>query len=274
LSGNLYSVKEIVFHKFHGSGNDFIMIDDRNRSFPADSETIRQMCDRHFGIGADGLILLRLREGVDFDMIYFNSDGEESTMCGNGGRCIAAFADFLSLAGREMRFQAADGIHVAEITGAQGNQWNVRLRMSDVNSLTATSTEYRLDTGSPHLVLFRKDVASLHVREEGHLIRYSDRFKSEGININFVQSTDNELFVRTYERGVESETLSCGTGVTASALAWAHKSGHPGGTLNVRTSGGNLKVSFQPSGQGFEHIWLEGPAMHVFEGKYFTAHSI
>ena len=184
---------------------------------------------------------------------------------------MAAFADFLSLTGPKLHFQAVDGIHYAEVTGNEGNQWQVRLSMSDVENLNVASGEYQIDTGSPHLVKFHNDINSLNVLEEGRRIRYSDRFKDEGINVNFVQSIDNEIFVRTYERGVESETLSCGTGVTAAALAWAHKSNLSGGSVTVRTRGGNLKISFQPSNGRFTNIWLEGPVKYVFKGQYFIA---
>jgi diaminopimelate epimerase len=267
-------VKEIVFHKFHGTGNDFVIIDDRNRSFPVDSTLIRQMCNRHFGVGADGLIIFREKEGVDFEMIYYNSDGNESTMCGNGGRCAVAFADFLSLPGLKKRFSAIDGIHLAEIKKRQARQWQVKLKMSDVHDIKLAQEGYLLDTGSPHLAIFTSDIKLLDVNEKGRRIRYSGRFKKEGINVNFVERLNDELFVRTYERGVESETLSCGTGVTASALAWARKQKLPEGTITVRTRGGCLKVSFFSSETGYEDVWLEGPAAHVFEGILITQYPL
>ncbi len=258
----------ISFYKFHGTGNDFILIDDRDRSFPTNNNLIREMCDRHFGIGADGLILLQQSKNRDFGMTYFNSDGNESTMCGNGGRCIIALADFLSLCGSRVMFTAADGEHEGVITARSGNTWQVRLKMKDVSGYTRDGQDVLIDTGSPHLVHFSEEVESLHVVEKGRTIRYSDRFSRQGINVDFVKIKQDGLFVRTYERGVEDETLSCGTGATASCLAHALTSGLPSGSIDVHMPGGHLSVRFRKEGDTFKDIWLEGPAQMVFNGTY------
>jgi diaminopimelate epimerase len=262
-------MERIAFQKYHGTGNDFILIDDRENSFPESYELIMNMCDRHFGIGADGLILLRKKAGYDFEMKYFNSDGNESTMCGNGGRCITAFADYLSLVGQKVSFYAVDGEHRAEIISRSGQEWHVRLKMSDVDNIDDSGEKYQLDTGSPHLVLFKDEVDTLEVYEEGRRIRYSKPYEVTGINVDFVCRKDEGLFVRTYERGVEQETLSCGTGVTASALAWAKKEHLSEGKIKIETPGGRLLVTFNSGMKGFEDIWLEGPAKLVFEGTYY-----
>jgi diaminopimelate epimerase len=257
---------EIAFYKFHGTGNDFILIDDRNRSFSVSDSLIEQMCDRHFGIGADGLILLREKEGYDFEMIYFNADGKEGTMCGNGGRCIVAFSDFLSLIGQKAKFLAVDGEHHGIILDRSNQEWMVRLKMSDVLGLENENDGYLVDTGSPHLVCFAGNIHELDVYHEGRKIRYSDRFIKKGVNVDFAQMEEKEIYLRTYERGVEKETLSCGTGATATALAYAYMHSLPSGPVSIRTKGGTLTISFKRVGQKFHDIWLEGPAKKVFQG--------
>jgi diaminopimelate epimerase len=257
---------QIAFYKFHGTGNDFILVDDRKLQFPVNKVIIHRLCDRHFGIGADGLILLRNKQGYDFEMIYFNSDGNESTMCGNGGRCIIAFADFLSLIGSHARFLAVDGTHEGDIKEKKGNTWQVGLKMSDVLNYERIGEDFRMDTGSPHLVCFSQGIDQTDIAEAGRAIRYSEKFREEGINVDFVEAFQDELYVRTYERGVEDETLSCGTGVTASALAYALKSGKCSGSATIRTKGGQLEVSFSREGDVFSNIWLSGPAKLVYNG--------
>ncbi|MGZ3885535.1 MAG: diaminopimelate epimerase [Bacteroidia bacterium] len=255
---------EISFHKYQGTGNDFILIDNRSKEVQLSTDQIRWLCNRHFGIGADGLMLLELEPGVDFKMVYFNSDGNESSMCGNGGRCICAFAHKLGLIENKAKFIAIDGIHEALITDE-----GVSLKMSDVKSIDKGENHFFLNTGSPHYVKFVYDVKNFNVYEEGKKVRNSDAFVAEGTNVNFIEKIDDALFVRTYERGVEDETLSCGTGVTASALV-AAVSGVASGKNNCRvlTLGGSLNVKFdRVLESNFYNIWLEGPAEQVFEGK-------
>lgn len=254
---------KIHFFKYHGTGNDFILLDNRQGLYSQlTTAQIYFLCDRHFGIGADGLMLLSTQEGFDFRMTYFNSDGSESTMCGNGGRCITAFAASLGLVNEAAKFVAIDGPHEAKLLGGQ-----IELHMKNVHGIQVNETYSFLDTGSPHYVHEIEDVRDVDVRKEGALIRYSPRFKEEGVNVNFVETLKpNELFVRTYERGVEDETLSCGTGVTACAL---HHIRERFGTqqVQVKTLGGDLLVRCEnEDGQHFEEIWLCGPATLVFEG--------
>ena len=252
----------IVFNKYQGAGNDFIIIDNRNGTFnPDNSNLIKKLCDRRFGIGADGLILLSKSSKYNFEMKYFNSDGFEGSMCGNGGRCSADFAIRTGLAEKKLEFVAADGVHMAI---SEGNI--IRLRMNDVNDYKLINGNYFLNTGSPHYVIFMKDIEEVDVNAKGREIRWSSEFAPGGTNVNFVEPEDGGIFVRTYERGIEEETLSCGTGVTASAIA-AVLSGHfDTNTVRVKTRGGDLSVSFSISGKSISDIWLSGPATFVFEG--------
>ncbi|PIE50683.1 MAG: diaminopimelate epimerase [Flavobacteriales bacterium] len=254
---------KIQFYKYHGTGNDFIMIDNRDFIFPKnDVKLIEHLCHRRFGIGADGLILLENDPDLDFKMTYFNSDGNESTMCGNGGRCLVAFAHFLGIFKDKCAFNAIDGIHEAEFKNGI-----VKLKMIPVEEITQNGKDFVLDTGSPHFVRFVDEVENFEVYLNGKAIRYSDAFKKEGINVNFVERiSENQIFVRTYERGVEDETYSCGTGVTASCLSVM--SMEDISALEVKTLGGNLKVYADKVKNGFENIWLEGPAIQSFEGSF------
>jgi diaminopimelate epimerase len=258
----------IPFHKYHGTGNDFILLDGRQDLPHFTAPVIERLCDRHFGIGADGLIILGEAEGYDFRMVYYNSDGKESTMCGNGGRCITAFADFLSLAGNEVSFIAADGPHIARILSRSNrDSCLVSLRMSDVNEIRDWMDCQYIDTGSPHLVRFTDDLSFEDIRPLAKPMRYHPDFAPGGTNVNFVKETANGIHVRSYERGVEDETLSCGTGVTAAALAFARKKGMKTGEIPVTAAGGELLVKFTSGLDGiFRDIWLEGPAVKVFEG--------
>lgn len=256
----------IPFFKYQGTGNDFVMIDQRATQYltRADVTVIERLCNRRFGIGADGLILLQNREGYDFEMIYFNSDGRESSMCGNGGRCIVAFAKQLGVIENKAHFLAIDGEHDAIV---RPDGW-VELKMTDVKNIEIGTDFYYLNTGSPHYVTFVNDIEQVNVFEQGRAIRYNDRFNAEGTNVNFVETNENGITVATYERGVEDETLSCGTGVTAAAIAHYLKAGKNINTnIPIQVKGGNLEVRFEPENGGFMNIWLCGPAELVFEGN-------
>jgi diaminopimelate epimerase len=255
----------ITFYKYHGTGNDFVIIDNRDNRY--DSLTPKQvkfLCDRRFGIGADGLMLLKHRDGYDFEMIYFNADGNPSSMCGNGGRCLVKFANQVGIHKYTYKFLAIDGDHEAEID----NNNIIRLKMKDVDAVDEHSTFTVLNTGSPHYIKFMNDVEQADVVHDGRTIRNSSAFAAEGINVNFVESTGQDsIFVRTYERGVEDETMSCGTGVTAAALMSAHND-RGFNRVEVRTPGGHLSVEFNKIGEKeFKDIWLCGPATFVFKGE-------
>lgn len=258
----------LSFHKYQGTGNDFVMVDDRAQRFDASNyQLVRHLCDRRRGIGADGLILLRNHPEYDFEMVYFNADGHLGSMCGNGGRCTVAFARQLSVIQESTRFLAADGPHEAHIA-ADGT---VQLRMQDVASQQNVEGHgVFLNTGSPHVVQFMpaSTLAELDVLAEGRAVRYGELFREKGTNVNFVETpvaSGQPWQVRTYERGVEDETLSCGTGVTAVALAASrHGASSP---VYLRTPGGDLRVTFDPQPDGsFRNVYLIGPATHVFEG--------
>ena len=251
----------IEFYKYQGTGNDFVMIDNRDLTFPKDTETIKNLCDRRFGIGGDGLILLEDGKNVDFTMVYYNSDGNESTMCGNGGRCLVAFAHFLDVFEEKCTFNAIDGLHEAEIKNGI-----VKLKMIDVDRILQDGENSVLNTGSPHFVQFVKDLNQYKVYQHGNEIRNSATYQKEGINVNFVeQISDDEIFVRTYERGVEDETFSCGTGATAAALVFLQDKSQK--AVQVKVLGGKLKVYADKQGNSYHNIWLEGPAKQVFKGK-------
>lgn len=252
----------IVFNKYQGAGNDFIIIDNRNNIFSQEnSELIEKLCNRRFGIGADGLILICSSSQYDFEMKYFNSDGKESTMCGNGGRCSADFSIRAGIAGKNHTFKAIDGVHMAISEGGI-----IKLQMNDVKGSKLIDGNFFINTGSPHYVLFKEDIDNIEVNSEGKRIRWSDSFKPGGTNVNFVEIEENGIYVRTFERGVEEETLSCGTGVTASAIASVLSGQIDTKTVSVRTKGGYLSVSFNISGETVTDVWLSGPATFVFEG--------
>ncbi|GAB3234228.1 diaminopimelate epimerase [Hymenobacter seoulensis] len=259
----------LSFFKYQGTGNDFVMVDDRAMQFDENNhQLVRFLCDRRRGIGADGLILLRPHGQYDFEMVYFNADGYLGSMCGNGGRCTVAFAKQLGVIEDTTHFLAADGPHEGRVD-ADGT---VHLRMQDVIGQQEVD-EYGifLDTGSPHLVRFQppSTLAELNVFTEGRSIRYNERFREKGTNINFVEAPavpGQPWQVRTYERGVEDETLSCGTGVTAVALAASRR----GATspVHLRTPGGDLHVAFDAKPDGsFTNVFLSGPATRVFQGS-------
>lgn len=253
----------IPFYKYQGTGNDFVIIDNRTLFFPKDdTKFVSKVCDRKFGVGADGLILLENHPELDFKMVYYNADGNQSSMCGNGGRCIVAFAKALKIIESSTAFEAIDGLHEATIEDGV-----VHLKMQDVATIKSTEAYSFLDTGSPHHIQFAEDLQTLDVKKEGASIRYSDLYGSDGSNINFVAQTGSDVFaVRTYERGVEDETLSCGTGVTAVALAMHNQGKTISNRVQLTVEGGTLEVSFEKQTEGYENIFLIGAATYVFEG--------
>jgi diaminopimelate epimerase len=260
----------LPFRKYQGAGNDFVLIDQRRVAYVEATDTARiaQICDRRFGVGADGLILLEPPTAADHDftMTYFNADGRPSSMCGNGGRCIVAFANSIGAAAADCRFRAVDGLHEARLTAPN---W-VELKMIDVKNVEQGNDYWLLDTGSPHFVVFVEDIDDIDVYENGREIRFSERFRAAGVNVNFVEILPSgELFVATYERGVEAETLACGTGVTAAALAYFLKTGSSQ-NVGIKTKGGNLGVRFRHQADGFSDVWLSGGATEVFEGKLYN----
>lgn len=254
----------ITFYKYQGTGNDFILIDDREGVFSAlTPPQIAQLCSRRFGIGADGLILLQLQNGYDFKMKYFNADGNESSMCGNGGRCIVRFAFDLKIIDNSTLFIAIDGPHDAQVTNDI-----VKLKMKDVADVRQIDDYFILNTGSPHYVILVDDADTVNVFFEGKKVRNSPPFKAEGINVNFVEQKEEGIKVRTYERGVENETFSCGTGVVASAIVNSlNKSLEGNHLILVTTLGGNLSVALNKQENKFSDVWLNGPATFVFKGE-------
>ena len=256
---------KIHFQKYHGTGNDFIMIDNRAGVLDGSNQVlIAQLCDRHFGIGADGLILLENSEQHDFAMRYFNADGWEGSMCGNGGRCTVHFAQSLGLIQNRTTFEAVDGLHYAEIENGI-----VSLQMGDVNQVEVYDSHCFLNTGSPHHVELVTDLLHYPVFEKGKQKRYGAPYFEKGSNINFVEPIDEKSFkVRTYERGVENETLSCGTGVTATAIALFETGKTKFNQVQLEVLGGTLEVSFEKIGNTYQKVFLKGPATFVFEGVW------
>jgi diaminopimelate epimerase len=254
---------KIHFYKYQGTGNDFILVDNRDERLQLSQEQIAFMCNRRFGIGADGLMELKTAPGYDFRMLYYNADGKEGSMCGNGGRCLVKFAHYVGIHKSEFKFIAIDGDHYASI---ETNGW-VRLKMQDVSTIEHNAGYELLNTGSPHFVKTVPELKEFPVLNEGRSIRYSDKFRKDGVNVNFVESiNESSLFVRTYERGVEDETLSCGTGVTAAALVNAHND-RGFNHVDIKTLGGKLYVEFnRVEDDVFQDIWLAGPATKVFDG--------
>lgn len=253
------------FYKYQGTGNDFIIADNRKNEYASLKEDqIRRLCDRRFGIGADGLMLMNEKPGYDFEMKYYNADGKGGSMCGNGGRCMIKFAYHLGIHLELYKFFAADGVHEAEID----TDGIVSLKMKDVKTVKKFHSDFILDTGSPHYIKMVADVLNFDVYKKGHEIRHSKEFEEEGINVNFVEQTEevDKIIVRTYERGVEDETHSCGTGVTAAALVCYHND-NGFNEVEVKTLGGSLVVEYDRTGDDrYENIWLCGPAEKIFEG--------
>ncbi len=257
---------EVNFFKYHGAGNDFILIDNRekiiNHQNPA---LIARICNRRFGIGGDGIMFLQNQPGYDFEMVYYNADGLPSSMCGNGGRCIVAFAKNLNIIKNETTFLAVDGPHYAKISEDDSL---ISLKMNDVDTISLDGDASVLNTGSPHYVIAQQNLNDFNVFSAGRNIRNKPRYKDEGINVNFVEPFENGYFVRTYERGVEDETYACGTGVTAVALAMAAKNHLKGNiTTPIKVLGGHLEITFNYDGKTFTNIFLTGPAKMVFKGQ-------
>ena len=257
---------KIDFYKYQGTGNDFVMIDNRTNDFPKENiSLINQLCDRRFGIGADGLILLENSDTTDFKMVYFNADGNESSMCGNGGRCLVAFANKLGVIDESTTFDAIDGLHHATV-----NNEIVSLQMIDVEKVNNFESHVFLDTGSPHHIEFVEDVAAIDVQTKGRSIRNGAPYFAEGTNVNFAEVIDSStLKVRTYERGVEDETLSCGTGVTAAAIAANFEGIIDVSSINIKVLGGDLNISFENNDNyQYSNVILTGPANFVFKGVF------
>ncbi|MFI0431346.1 diaminopimelate epimerase [Mariniflexile sp. HMF6888] len=252
-----------TFYKYQGTGNDFVMIDNRQLTFnKKDTKHIAFLCDRRFGVGADGLILLENHPTLDFKMVYYNADGNESTMCGNGGRCLVAFANQLGVIKDKAVFEAIDGLHHATI-----NDGIVKLQMLDVDVVEKHENHVFLNTGSPHHVQFEEQIENFDIKTKGAAIRYGAPYNEVGSNVNFVKKISDQIFaVRTYERGVEDETLSCGTGVTAVALAMHALKQTNENLITLKVQGGELQVSFDLENGIYKNVWLIGPASFVFSG--------
>lgn len=255
---------QLEFYKYQGTGNDFVMIDNRSNTFPKEnSELVAHLCNRRFGIGADGLILLETDTETDFRMVYYNSDGNLSSMCGNGGRCLVAFAKKLNLIQKETTFVATDGLHYATVA----DDGIVSLQMIDVAAIKNTSEYSYLNTGSPHHVQLVDNLEQYNVKENGAAIRYGNLYGKEGSNINFVKKINENTFsLRTYERGVEDETLACGTGATAVAIAMNAIGQTNLNVINLNVEGGKLTVSFEKGNGKYTNVFLKGPAEFVFKG--------
>jgi diaminopimelate epimerase len=255
---------QLEFYKYQGTGNDFVMIDNRLGFFPKDNvQLIAHLCDRRFGIGGDGLILLENDTDTDFKMVYYNSDGNQSTMCGNGGRCLVAFAKDLNVIQNRCTFVATDGLHHASIA----TDGIVSLQMIDVTSIKNEADYTFMNTGSPHHVQLVDDLEKYKVKENGSALRYGPLYGKEGSNINFVKQINGDTFsLRTYERGVEDETLACGTGATAVAIAMNVTGKTKATLIHLNVQGGKLEVSFDKKDNTFTNVFLIGPAEFVFKG--------
>lgn len=255
---------QLEFYKYQGAGNDFVMIDNRSGFFPKENtQLIAHLCDRRFGIGGDGLILLENDTETDFKMVYYNSDGNQSSMCGNGGRCLVAFAKDLEVIQNKTTFIATDGLHHASFE----DNGLVSLQMIDVPTIAIKKDFSFLNTGSPHHVQMVEDLDHYNVKENGAAIRYGELYGAAGSNINFVKKIDDSTFrLRTYERGVEDETLACGTGATAVAIAMNATGQTDATTINVNVEGGKLVVTFDKTSSGYTNVFLKGPAEFVFKG--------
>ncbi len=257
--------QDIIFYKYHGTGNDFIILDQLNEPIDLPSEFIRKICHRRFGIGADGLMIIRPSQKADFKMVYYNADGQEGSMCGNGGRCIShLFFKKYQKEIPEIVFEAVDGLHTAHNLSDD----IIKIQMIDVSEINVQNDYLEINTGSPHYVRRIDALESWDVVKEGRKIRYSDRYRENGINVNFMEFSNGNIYIRTYERGVEDETLSCGTGAVACGIA-AYLKGFSNGQTKIalNTAGGKLWVEFTAQEDRFVNVHLTGPATHVYTGK-------
>lgn len=259
----------LKFSKFHGAGNDFVMINAIKSPVDLSDDMVKAICDRRTGIGADGLIMILPSERYDFRMRYYNCDGHESTFCGNGGRCVAAFAVEEGLCPQHIVYEAVDGVHKALLTKNSDNEYTVSITMRDIDSWDIDENRLLINTGSPHYVTRVKNLKSYDVRRHGAEIRNDKSISKDGVNVDFMELIDNQFAIRTFERGVEDETLACGTGVTASAIAAALWYG--GDDISIRTTLATLNVRFEKTGNSFKNIVLSGPATHVCDGFYIFA---
>jgi len=251
---------EISFIKYQGAGNDFILIDNRNNKIILSTSEIESLCNRRFGIGADGLMLLESDLKTDFKMRYFNSDGKEGSMCGNGGRCIVAFAFEIGIQKEYYNFIAIDGLHEAYYKNNI-----VDLKMTEVDKIEKFDKDWFLNTGSPHAVEIVNNIDKVDVATEGKILRYDHRFGKNGTNVNFIEINKNKIQIRTFERGVEAETYACGTGAVASAIV-AHQNNPEISKYKLSAIGGDLEVRFDKKNNKYTNIWLKGPATKVFSG--------
>ena len=255
---------KIKFSKYNGAGNDFIIIDNRNDNINYNSSLIKNICDRNFGIGGDGLIIIKNSISSDFEILHYTSDGNLGSLCGNGSRCAIAFAYQNNIIDKNTVFEAFDGVHEAEII----SDGLIKMEMKINSDIIQNKYGTWLDTGSPHLVIEKENTDKLDVNLEGSLIRYNDHYKREGVNVNFVEKLSNETFkIRTYERGVENETLACGTGSTASAICMNYLGKSNSNIITMKCQGGDLKVQFNSKDKDFTNISITGPANLVFEGQ-------
>ncbi|MEQ8909442.1 MAG: diaminopimelate epimerase [Vicingaceae bacterium] len=254
---------KLRFFKYQGTGNDFIMLDGTEIKHQFSAQEILKICHRRFGIGADGLIILKPHDELDFEMDYYNADGSQS-FCGNGSRCAQAFAKQLAWINQKSKFLAIDGIH----EGKFQDGW-FATKMAEVAQVKQIGADYFIHTGSPHYIRFVPDASKVEVLNEGRAIRNQEEYRKEGTNVNFVSLDKEKLTVRTYERGVEDETYSCGTGVTAAAIAYIEKSGNTQQQVEISTLGGALRIELEKMApQHYTNIWLCGPAEFVYEGEY------
>ncbi len=259
----------VKFSKFHGAGNDFVMINAIKSHVSLTDEEVKEICDRRTGVGADGLIMVLPSERYAFKMKYYNCDGHESTFCGNGGRCIAAFAVEEGLAPQHLEYEAVDGVHKALLTKNSDNEYTVSITMRDIEGFDLNDERLIINTGSPHYVTRVENLKCFDVRKHGAEIRNDINISKDGVNVDFMEIIDNQYHIRTFERGVEDETLACGTGVTASAIAAALWYG--GDNIDIRTTLATLNVRFKMAGNTIKDIVLSGPATHVFDGFYIFA---
>jgi len=262
-------IQRVKFSKYHGAGNDFVMINAIKSVVMLSDDDIFELCNRRTGVGADGLIVLMPSEKYDFRMKYYNCDGHESTFCGNGGRCTSAFAVEEGLVSQHVKFEAIDGVHEALVTKNSDSEFMVSLTMCDIDNYKLDENRLLINTGSPHYVTRVQNLKNFDVRKHGAEIRNNKNISTEGVNVDFMEIIDNQIFIRTFERGVEDETLACGTGVTASAIAASLWYG--GNNIDIRTTIAKLNVRLEKTGNSIKNIVLSGPATHVFDGFYIFA---